>query len=77
MTYHGHAFAVVRAAHETEAVALACEMIVPKAAFRSFPALEQFAVHEPSNSELVGWLERRSDYLLGDGTSYILSTLLG
>ena len=77
VTYHGHAFAVVRAADEAEAVALACEMIVPKAAFHPLPGREEFAVHEPSNSELAEWLEHRSEYLLTNGTSYILSSLLG
>jgi hypothetical protein len=77
VTYHGHAFAVVRAADEAEAIALACEMIVPKAAFHPLPGLEEFAAHEPSNGELSDWLGHRSDYLLTDGTSYILSSLLG
>ena len=71
VTYRGHAFAVVRAAHEAEAIDLARLMIIPKASLRSL-SREQFAVHEPSNSEFAGWLERRSDYLLADGTSYIL-----
>jgi hypothetical protein len=75
VTYRGHAFAVVRAAHEAEAIDLARQMILPQAASQSL-SREQFAVHEPSNSEFSGWLERRSDYLLADGTSYILLGLV-
>jgi hypothetical protein len=71
VTYRGHAFAVVRAAHEAEAIDLAWQMILPEDASRSL-SREQFAVHTPSNSEFAGWLERGSDYLLTDGTSYIL-----
>jgi hypothetical protein len=77
VTCHGHAFAVVRAPHKGEAIDLARQMILPNAGFGFLPGHAQFGAHEPSNSEMIDWLERGSDYLLLDGAGYVLANLVG
>jgi hypothetical protein len=50
--------AVVRAASSDEAIDTAIAMAAPAA------PVDAFDVREPSDAEMVGWIERRADYLL-------------
>lgn len=76
VAYRGHALAVVRAVNEADAVGLARKMILPRSTFSPEAIREQFTAHEPSHSEMLGWLEKRTDYLLTEGAGYVLANLL-
>lgn len=63
VTRAGQPIAVVRAANRIDAIDTAMVMtgvIEPE---------EAFDVREPSDAEMVGWLERRADYVVAERTA--------
>jgi hypothetical protein len=76
VTCNSHPLAVVRAGDSAEAIDLAVMMIQPRTVSRPLPAHVRFDAREPSDSEMVVWLEKSGDYLLNDAPDYVLAELL-
>jgi hypothetical protein len=62
VTHHSRPVAVVRARYPQEAIDYARGMA--EIASVKLPNDEAFDAREPDDAEMVGWLERRDDYLL-------------
>lgn len=60
--HHERPLAVVRARHRSDAIETARELAWDEARM-TLPA-DEFETREPDDGEMVGWLERRDDYLL-------------
>jgi hypothetical protein len=65
VTYDGLAAAVVRAADDEDAVAVACELAAERGCYAIIRA-QRVEVREPDDAEMVSWLEHRGDHLLGE-----------
>jgi 2-keto-3-deoxy-6-phosphogluconate aldolase len=76
VTRNALAIAVVRARSADEAVALAQDMICEAAGLKEPPAAEGFDTREPDDAEMIGWIERRHDYMIAAGTDEALARLL-
>jgi hypothetical protein len=67
VTYDGRPAAVVRAAGNDEAIAVACELAAAQGSYGIMRA-QRLEVREPDDAEMVSWLERR-DHLLAEAAS--------
>jgi hypothetical protein len=63
VTKADRALAVVRAANRAEAIALATAMVT------DVKPREALDVREPDDAEMVGWLERRADYVVPESAA--------
>jgi hypothetical protein len=63
VTHHDRPLAVVRARHPNEAIETAQELAWEEAKL-SLPAGDELDARDPNDGEMVGWLERRDDFLL-------------
>jgi hypothetical protein len=62
VTHHDRPLAVVRARHPIEAIETAQELAWDEAKM-TLPSGDELDARDPSDAEMVGWLERRSDFL--------------
>ena len=60
--HHERPLAVVRARHSVDAIETARELAWYEAHLRLTD--DDFETREPDDAEMVGWLERRDDYLV-------------
>jgi hypothetical protein len=63
VTHHERPLAVVRARHPSEAIETAQELAWDTAKM-SLPSGDELDARDPNDAEMVGWLERRDDFLL-------------
>lgn len=65
VTHHDRPIAVVRARHPSEAIETAQELAWDEAR-ATLPSGDELDARDPSDAEMVGWLERRDDFLLAE-----------
>jgi hypothetical protein len=63
VTHHDRPIAVVRARHPSEAIETAQELAWDEAQM-TLPSGDELDARDPNDAEMVGWLERRDDFLL-------------